>query len=194
MKKTIIVAVLLLITSVSAFAQDEFPKFELMGAVNLFKADIDVLSDETMWGYAIAGQYNVNRWFGIVGEWAAAHGESDFTFDGDIYPLDTRVQTLLFGPRFSYRASAVTLFGHWLLGAGTNKIDDDTGNFGFNSVTEWSFAMAIGGGLDINLGKNIAIRAAQFDWVPIDSESDSLEGTSGYFQNVRYMFGVVFKF
>jgi opacity protein-like surface antigen len=194
MKKILIVAAVLLVASISAMAQDEFPKFELAGMANMTVIDIQALDNETNWGYAIGAQYNVNKWFGIVGEWGAVHGESDFVYDGATYPLDTRAQTLLFGPRFSYRAKAVTVFGHWLIGAGTNKLDDDAGNFDYDSITKWQFAMAIGGGLDVNIGKNFAIRAAQFDWIPVDSDLTEVGLSKEFLNNVRYMFGAVVKF
>jgi opacity protein-like surface antigen len=194
MKKIVIFATLLLIASISAFAQDEYPKFELAGLANMTRLDIQSLDNETTWGYAIGMQYNVNKWFGIVGEWGAAHGATDFTFNSVNYPLDTRTQTLLFGPRFSYRAKAVTVFGHWLVGTGTNKLDDDAGAFDYDSVTKWQIAMAIGGGVDINLGKSFAIRAAQFDWLPVDSDLTEVGLDKGYLNNIRYMFGAVFKF
>jgi opacity protein-like surface antigen len=194
MKKIVIFATLLLIASISAFAQDEYPKFELAGLANMTRLDIQSLDNETTWGYAIGAQYNVNKWFGIVGEWAAAHGETEFIVDGETFPLDTRAQTILFGPRFSYRAKAVTVFGHWLVGAGTNKLDDDTGFFDYDSITKWQVAMAIGGGVDINLGKHFAIRPAQFDWLPVDSDLTEIGLDKGYLNNVRYMFGAVIKF
>jgi hypothetical protein len=91
------------------------------------------------------------------------------------------------GPRFSYRPKAVTVFGHWLLGAGTNKID-----WGASSYTKWQFAMAIGGGVDANVSKHFAIRAVQIDWMPIHSNLE-LQGANNYFNNIRYQFGGVIK-
>ena len=87
-------------------------------------------------------------------------------------PLDLRVQTMLFGPRFSYRAKAVTVFGHFLLGAATLKVDDEQNLIdGFRQDdTNWQFAYAIGGGLDINVGKHFAIRPIQLDYVFTDSD------------------------
>ena len=195
MKKILVFAALLLIASASAMAQDEFPKFELSGMANMTRLDIQELDNETTWGYAVGGQYNANKWFGIVGEWGAAHGSSNFpNGEGGTFALDTRTQTLLLGPRFSYRAKAVTAFGHWLVGAGTNKLEDEQGTFNGTSITKWQFAMAIGGGLDVNLGKKFAIRAAQIDWLPVHSDLTEIGLSKRYLNNVRYMFGAVFKF
>ena len=130
MKKTLLVFVAISLFGLVGFAQDdEYPKFELSATASALMFDVDELGNETMWGWGIAGQYNFNKYFGIVGEWNANHGASTFT-DSD-YPelggaeFDLRVQTIMFGPRVSYRAKAVTVFGHFLIGAGTLKIDDE---------------------------------------------------------------------
>jgi opacity protein-like surface antigen len=192
MKKMLLVFGAILLFAFTALAQDDdYPKFELAGMGSMLVADIDILGDETMWGYGIGAQYNINKAIGIVGEWGANHGESEF----DGVKLDTRVQTLLFGPRFSYRTNPVTVFGHVLIGAGTTKLDDDIGTFDFGSYTSWQVAVAIGGGLDINVGKSFAIRPVQFDYLYLDSDINSLSDSGpGSLNNYRYMFGAVFKF
>jgi opacity protein-like surface antigen len=198
MKKTLLVFAAILLFGLVGFAQTaEYPKFELAGTASVLVADVDVLGNETMWGYGISGQGNFNKYFGIVGEWTTAHGQSTFDNDGDPLPIDLRVQTLLFGPRISYRAKPVTVFGHFLVGAATLKADDKSGFFDFNSVTNWQVAYAIGGGLDINVGKNFAIRAIQLDYLFMDSDlSKTFDPNTvpGAFNNLRYQFGAVFKF
>jgi len=200
MKKTLLVFVAIFLFGLAGFAQDaEYPKFELTGMASAFMADVDVLGNETLWGWGIAGQGNINKYFGIVAEWNANHGESIFndTEVGDV-KLDLRVQTMLFGPRFSYRAKAVTVFGHFLLGAATLKVDDESNTLeGLDEHTNWQFAYAIGGGLDINAGKHFAIRPIQLDYVFTDSDliqNTGNESGPGAFNNIRYNFGAVFKF
>ena len=204
MRKAVFVVAMLLVAAAFASAQDqEYPKFELSGMANMLVFDADVLQDETMWGYAIGAQYNANKFFGIVGEWSTAHGESgplSIQQPGTIVvipKLDTRNHTLLFGPRCSYRTKPVTLFAHVLMGAATNKLDDDIGTFNYESYTKWQFSAAFGGGLDINLGKKFAIRPVQIDYLYQDSDLNQLTtvgGAPGSNNNFRYMLGAVFKF
>lgn len=201
MKKIFAVATMLFVTSMCAYAQDaEYPKMELAGTFSLVRQDVDILDNETLAGYGIGLQYNVNSFFGLAGEWNATHGSSGpYTLaqGGRLHlipKVDTRVQTLLFGPRVSLRSRVVTVFGHWLVGAGTNKLDDDIGTYDYKSYTAWQFAMGVGGGLDLNLGKNFALRPAQFDWLPIDSDLEDQGGPTGLFHNIRYQAGVVIKF
>jgi hypothetical protein len=204
MKKLLLVFGAILLCGMPLLAQDtEYPKFELSGMASAVIYDIDVLGDETMWGYGVGGQYNVSKWFGIVGEWNAAHGESGPV---TLYPdgtavsvpkLDTRVQTLLFGPRVSLRTKPVTVFGHFLVGPGTTKLNDEAGAIDFKSITSWQIAYAIGGGVDINMGRHFALRPAQFDYVFIDSDLKQITGSNdapGAWNNFRYQLGGVIKF
>lgn len=194
MKRVLLLATVLLFAPASGYAQDEVPRFELAGMFNLLRADIDVLGNESMYGYGAAAQVNANDYFSFVAEWSAAHGSSGPTeilqsgTTHEIPLVDTRVQTILLGPRLYRRKHAFSVFAHALVGAGTNKIDYD-----FGSYTKWQFAFALGGGVDVNAGKRFAIRAAQFDWLPIRSDLD-LEGAGSFFNNWRYQAGVVFKF
>jgi len=89
----------------------------------------------------------------------------------------------------------VTVFGHFMVGGANSQLRDEKGTSGFDeSNTE--FAMVIGGGLDVNLGKHYAIRAAQFDYVPIHTDINERVGggTSSWLHNTRYQVGFVFKF
>jgi opacity protein-like surface antigen len=201
-KKIILVVSMLLVAAAFASAQDEYPKFEIPVTASALFFDVDQLGNETMWGWGIAGQGNINKFFGIVGEWNANHGAS-IVPPSTTYPtisgkeFDLRVQTLMFGPQFSYRAKPVTVFGRFLVGTGTLKIDDELKQITGTSSTSWQVAYAIGGGLDINAGKHFAIRPIQLDYVFVDSDLPQKLGSTeapGAFNNVRYNFGVVFKF
>ena len=203
MRKVTVIVFVMLIAAAAASAQDrEYPKFEIPVTASALFFDVDKLGNETMWGWGIAGQGNINKYFGIVGEWNATHGASTMPANTK-YPaiagkeFDLRVQTLLFGPQVSYRTKPVTVFGRFQVGAGTLKIDDELKQLTGGSTTSWQVAYAIGGGLDINAGKHFAIRPIQLDYVFIDSNlPQELDSTvaPGAFNNVRYNFGAVFKF
>ena len=157
---------------------------------------------------------------------------------------DVRHYTYMFGPEFSYRGnSKVRPFAHALFGVAKvdiQKLDVDwtelaqgtyanpvndysyyyIGNI-TGSFSKSSFAMALGGGLDINVNKKIAIRLAQIDYIPafhafkgniIDSYNrylgTSASGEFDYgetrtrtvtlpaerYNNLRLSTGIVFKF
>jgi opacity protein-like surface antigen len=200
MRRILLLLVVLFAASISAHAQSE-PKVEVWGTYSLFVADIDVLDNETLHGYGVGIQGNVSRNFGIAGEFTSNHGASGpvaIFLPGTVVlipELDTRVYTFLVGPRFSYRARALTAFGHFLAGGANSKLRDEKGISGFEDDNT-EFAMAIGGGVDVNLGRHFAIRAAQFDYLPIHTDVNVrfAGGTSSWLHNVRYQAGVVFKY
>ena len=76
-----------------------------------------------------------------------------------------------------------TPFVHALFGGGHLSADES----GTNLFTSNGFVYAIGGGLDLNTSKNLAIRVGQFDYLGSRFESTN-------FKNFRYSAGIVFKF
>ena len=208
LKKCLSVAVILFAASISAHAQ-EIPQMEFAATYSLFVADMDALDNEALHGYGLSAQYNFNRWLAGVGEWTSNHGASGpvtFVEPGrlNLIPeVDTRVYALLFGPRVTFRMSRFNLFGHYLLGIANTKVEDE--NSGFRTGNG-EFAMGLGGGLDFYLGKQFAIRAAQFDYLPIHTDintrltrpndqgvSTIASGSSSWTQNARFQAGIVYR-
>lgn len=176
------------------------------------------------------------------------YGEGEYYYtDKETYKQTGTVEvqryTYLFGPEFSYRGSSkIRPFAHALFGfssADLKNINVDWTNLDQYSYYEGSstdyfyegnvtgsfsntgFAMALGGGLDINVNDKFAIRVAQLDYLGTyhefkgditqqenryygtDSSGevyDSWERTqttkvpSQKYNNIRYSAGVVFKF
>lgn len=197
MRKLLLVMAITLVASATVNAQSDYPKGEIFGTYTLFVADIDALNNESMHGWGFGAQWNLSKWFGVVGEYSAAHGSSGpLTVQQPgrivvIPKVDVRARTYLFGPRISWRAKPVTVFAHYLIGGGHLKVEDEVTGYrvGNNEV-----AMAVGGGLDVNIGSKFAIRAAQFDYLPIHSDLPLNSGGSSWSRNTRFQTGVVFKF
>jgi hypothetical protein len=152
---------------------------------------------------------------------------------------DVRQYTYLFGPEFSYRGNKTFRpFAHALLGfttvdvhkltaeyLSTYKYENDPILHNSNrytttgSVKGTAFAMAFGGGVDINVNKRISLRMPQIDYIIPNFRSlkvDAIEKYESYnsdnsvyytdtytykdtlpamlFHNVRVSAGLVFKF
>jgi opacity protein-like surface antigen len=197
MRRFLFLLMVVFAVSITANAQD-FPKVEVHGTYSLLVADIDVLDDETLHGYGFGIAFNPHKNFGLVAEFTSNHGASGPVTipEGTIPELDTRVYSVLFGPRLSARYSAVTVFGHGLLGWGNMKLENEKTADPDVSESNTEFTMAIGGGLDINVAKHVAIRAAQLDYMPIHTDINTrlTGGTSSWLHNLRYQAGIVFKF
>ena len=160
----VVVSVLLLL-AVPASAQD-YPKVEIFGGISYANVDDTIdMEREQFFGLQTSFAGNLNESFGIVGDIGAQEG-----WAGDTYEF-------MAGPRFAWRGDTATGFVHAMFGGATFRGD-------FNSDT--GFAMAFGGGLDVNVGGRLVLRAFQFDYVPT-----RLFNTRQH--NIRLGLGVVFK-
>jgi len=170
MKKLIMLFAVLLVAAIPAQAQDEYPSSEIFGGYSYFNTDFGDRESQHGWGASFSG--NLGSKVGLVAEFSGSYK----SIDVGPFDFNTSTYTYLFGPRFSYRGKAATAFGHILVGGATSKIE---------SVSDTNFALAAGGGVDININDSFAIRAGQFDYIPIFA--------SDVIHNFRYMGGIVIK-
>ena len=135
-----LIASLLFIKSEPAIAQEN-PKAEVyLGYAGLI-------------GFNGSAAYNINRWFGIVGDYSYRVAE---------YYADKPLQTFTAGPRVTLRLiPRLTPFAHVLFGgAGSGcAAFSDTAGCQFGTAS----AMVLGGGLDVQIQKGLSIRAIQID-------------------------------
>jgi opacity protein-like surface antigen len=149
MRKLLFAGILILAMSGLALAQD-FPKYELFGGYSYMRSD---LGNTTSWmgsyynsdsvpgvsnghGFEVSFTYNLNKWFGIKGDFSthfstldlnAAYSDVDSYPDSDYYEYthtsnregsaEMRQYTYLFGPEFSLRKyEKFRPFAHFLVG------------------------------------------------------------------------------
>ena len=146
-------------------AQD-YPKAEIFGGFSFAIVDDPIDNErETFSGLQTSVAGNFNKSFGIVGDFG---GHSD---------LGSTALEFMVGPRFTSRGDTATGFIHAMFGGVSfdGNVNSDTG-----------FAMAFGGGVDVNVSKRFAFRVIQFDYVPTHL-FDTWE------HNIRIGSGVVFK-
>jgi hypothetical protein len=125
-------------------------------------------------GWNAQGTYNLKRWLGATADFGGYYGSP--------FSLSAHNTSFLFGPTVSMRTSHFTPFVHALFG-----VDHASAALFGGSVSDTSFAMAIGGGLDVPVKGRFSVRAAQVDWLRSDHFSTSQN-------NLRLSTGVVFRF
>jgi hypothetical protein len=136
-------------------------------------------------GVAQVAAYPVS-WFGLVGE---VGGYMPGNINGT-HSSGTEI-SYLFGPRLSFRHGPLQPFVQGLVGgdhlspALQAKLLTPTAN---------TFAMAIGGGLDLKASRHFAIRLAQVDYFLTRLNSPIPANTSFNQNNFRYSGGIVFRF
>lgn len=130
---------------------------------------------------------NLNSSFGLAAEVAGYH-----TGNVNNTGLDLNVVTYLFGPQLSYRGGGrLTPFGEVLLGGGhaTGTLYSAAGTTsGYGSLN--AFALATGGGIDVNLTPHVAVRLFQADYLLTRFRN----GSNDHQNNLRLSAGVVFRF
>lgn len=122
-------------------------------------------------------EYNVTSWLGIVGDFAGYHVSAQPGVGAFSY---------LFGPRINFRRKRQTTmpFVHVLLGG-----LDANGNIG-RVGSQTTFALTVGGGLDVKVSPSVAIRPVQAEYLM----TRFTDGLSNRQDNFRFGAGVVFRF
>jgi len=147
-------ALLLVGAGPPASAQDETPKAEVFGGYSWGGGDFHG------WGASVTG--NVNRWFGVTADFSGQYsgGEPGLVRERQ------RAHSYLFGPRVSLRRKRTTLFAYALFGGIHFRDEVSAPSLGFSGTfTDNGFNMALGGGLDVNLTRRVALRAFQLDYL-----------------------------
>jgi opacity protein-like surface antigen len=93
--------------------------------------------------------------------------------------------SFLFGPAYAVRMQRASVFAHALFG------EVSEGNPNRTVVMDYTkFMWALGGGLDVNLSRNFAVRPVQLEYERNGVESFGTQSTNGF----RYSAGIVVKF
>lgn len=177
MIRSLIVFALVPSLSGPAVAADT-PKTDVaIGYSILRELDADVEQTSPLgWVAAVAG--NINDWFAILGE----VGGNYKSFNAGGVDVDVKVHTFMAGARVADRRSAkATPFGQVLVGTGRG-----TGSALGISRSTTAFAIQPGGGVDIAVRPNVAIRL-QGDYRALRDEGET-------FGEFRFAAGVVFGF
>jgi hypothetical protein len=147
---------LILLIPMAAMAQGEYPKAELFGGYSYFRANPDGLN---LNGWNASVTANMTNWFGVEGDFSGHYG-SPRVYGFEVPFVDVSSYTFMAGPKLTYRANTVAPFAHFLIGSARAS----TGAFGY-SLSDTALATVVGGGVDINVSKSLAIRAIQADYV-----------------------------
>jgi opacity protein-like surface antigen len=174
----------------AAAAQEEeapgklVPRYEIAGMYDYLDFHPgDPFGDFGAHGGAGSFAYNVTRYLGLTAELGGNH----FQRNVNGLPISGGLTSYLFGPRLNLRRfNRFVPFGEFLIG-GTHASSQLTGDQGQNA-----FAMALGGGVDVALTKNVAWRFAQLDYLMTNHAGSALNPTARQ-NNFRAGTGIVFR-
>jgi opacity protein-like surface antigen len=137
--------------------------------------------------------YNLNHWFGLAADFGgSAITKANFSGQPSVNVSST-LFTYLFGPRISYREKKTfTPFVQVLLGGA--YITDITSGGATVAKSQNAFAMTVGGGLDLNVSKYIALRLGQAEYLLTRFNNPfALSGAPVNQNNFRFSAGVVLR-
>jgi opacity protein-like surface antigen len=177
MKKLIFVAVLLFGCCALAVAADA-PKAEAFAGYSFYQCNpANLQGDCNLHGWIGSLSVNATKWLAGVGEFGGNYGSVG------VFPSG-KFTSFLFGPRVFYRRfEKITPFAHALVGDTYRKI-----KWGRETNTkENDLTLAVGGGLDLQITKTLAVRPFQLDYVTFDQKQ------SNRMNNFRFGAGIVFR-
>lgn len=161
MRKLFGIAVLVLMISAVVTAQ-ETPRPEVFGGYQFTGTDGGWHGS----GWNGAANFYITRWVGATADFSGVYGSG------------SHIYTYTFGPTFSMHKSGVSPFAHALFGGAHAA----TGPFGDSGM-----AMFFGGGVDLGTRK-FALRAVQFDWMPLRFNGITDKN------NYRVNTGIIYRF
>jgi hypothetical protein len=201
-----ILLVAIVLVAVSAYAED---RFELFGGYSYlqFSPTIAGTSGRGFNGGGAGATLYFLKILGIKADFMG-YGNTTFTatYSGPVatphsatYTAQGDLFTYLFGPEIRIPIPKVRPFGEALFGGSqtnayvnlANAIDQAGGSV-TGVTTQHPFTLALGGGLDIDAGKRLAIRLGEFDYV-LTRYHNPLTNNSSQ-NNFRYCGGLILKF
>src|SRR5262249_232021 len=167
----------------------------------------DILSTKVhLNGANLSATINFSRYVGGQFDFSIYKRREDFLSNGVTVNAEANIQNYLFGVQFKNNSEdgpTLRPFGHILAGVSRQKLEFDnlqiTPVFVGNefSLNRNSFAMAMGGGLDVNLTNNFSIRAIKLDYLPVFVNDFDNQGV-GFVKHTQHNFragaGVLFHF
>lgn len=141
LRKLLLLSGLVFFASFSAHAQGFGDKVELFGGYSYMHFDNSPSFSTN--GWELSGNYKFADWLG---------GMADF--DGH-YGSGASIHTFLFGPQVSWPAR-VSPFAHLLIGGA---------HFSADGLSDSSFSMALGGGIDSELVPHVYWRVIEGDYL-----------------------------
>jgi outer membrane protein OmpA-like peptidoglycan-associated protein/opacity protein-like surface antigen len=162
------IAVLCTFATLAAAQEGPAPKWELYGGYSLFHSGADVFGqlpgallpissrlEVNPRGAGASLTYNFNHWFGLTLDTSTHWGSREAGLVKRID--DAAFSNLSFGPKITFRSNHVSPFLEVLVG--DHRLMPDA----FHDIDKLGFML--GGGLDINLSRHVALRLIRADYV-----------------------------
>jgi hypothetical protein len=215
MRKISVLGVLVVLLSLSAFAQSSpspastsagFPAVEVFGGFSYLRLDtapasrlntafglapgtLSVKQNYPGWNGAL--QFNVTHWLGVEADASGHYGTPVSASSSSGFP-SASFHNFLFGPVVTFRHNRARPFVHALFGF-DHLSTNASAALGLAAISDDAFAAAIGGGLDLRVSRRISLRVVQADYLYTGHDTTPFGGV-GHQNNIRVSGGVVLNF
>jgi opacity protein-like surface antigen len=220
MRHLVFIVVLLAASASSGFAQECCYRSEVFAGYSFLSADAKtdgIISTQfdsryamsrTGYGVPLNGfnlAVNITRKVGLVVDYS--HNKkaliiNALTLGQTTFPTaEAKINTnlFLFGARFNNRSEGSNFFGEAMIGGFNRRVEaedipaEDAPLVNPVKLSRTDLAFALGGGADMAMGKHLAIRIFQVDYILARGKADAPAGENRLSNNFRFQIGVVFR-
>jgi outer membrane protein OmpA-like peptidoglycan-associated protein/opacity protein-like surface antigen len=190
-----VVVLLCSMATLAAAQEPPPPKVELFGGYSFFYpggdvhgqlpgaiATLDSTLESNHRGAGASITYDFNRWIGLTLDASTHWGSGEMTLAKKID--DVGFSNLSLGPKLTYRSKYLSPFIEVLIG--DHRLMPDA----FHDVDK--FGLMLGGGLDVNLSRHIALRVIRADYIYSDYRYVPPGGLDTQIRGVRLQAGINF--
>lgn len=169
--KTLAAVFVSLAVSVAASAQ-QFPRWEAFGGfsyanINLGpQASLFNPSNKNYEGFELNFSFNPSRNVRLLGDVGFQFGKTTTTPPPPFTKIHLQATEALFGPQFTLRRPKVTAFANVLVGVTNTRLYGQAGNLYEDLISQNNLTLGLGGGVDVNWTRLVAIRAFQAEYLP----------------------------
>ena len=186
---------------VTAPASQEYPGGEFFGGASFSNTDVSGRSNSFGWQISAAG--NPYRRMRLVGDFGGQSYRTNLIAEGQRVRVNT--YQVMWGPQFTWRKPRATFFTNTVLGVAAAHYVTSSGDPAHPEnvlAVDFGFATALGGGVDVNVGRHIAIRVIQADYILTHLRPDlpqfspilqQVPSVGNWQNNFRLGFGLVVK-
>src|SRR6202521_2742294 len=192
------IAVLSMFTTTAAAQDQPAPKWELYGGYSFFYPHADLHGqlpgalqpfpgtrlESNPRGAGASITYNFNHWFGLTLDTSTHWGSGETGLAKRID--DAAFSNLSFGPKITFRHKHFSPFVEVLVG--DHRLMPDA----FHDVDK--FGVMLGGGIDINLSRHVALRLIRADYVASNYRYAPFPASATNIGGVRLQAGLNFIF
>ena len=169
--KTLALGFALLAANLTARAQ-EFPRWEAFGGFSYANVDLGPQaslfnpSNRNYEGFDLDFSFNPSRYMRLVADVSFQFGKTSATPPPPFTKIHLQTTEALFGPQFTLRRHKATVFGNTLVGVTNTLLQGQAGTLYEDLISQNSLTLGLGGGLDVNWTRLVAIRAFQIQYLP----------------------------